>query len=78
MLADMAIDIEMARWITLRAAYDLDKGIRTSYYASIAKAYAADMANKTASNAVQVRCFNYIFNIFAILTLLADIWWQWL
>jgi acyl-CoA dehydrogenase len=54
MLADMAIDIEMSRWITLRAAYDADKGIRTSYFASIAKAYAADMANKTASNAVQI------------------------
>jgi alkylation response protein AidB-like acyl-CoA dehydrogenase len=61
MLAEMAIDIEMSRWITLRAAYDSDKGIRTSYYASIAKAYAADMANKTASNAVQVCSFIVFF-----------------
>lgn len=54
LLAEMAINVEMSRWITLRAAYEADKGTRNSYYASIAKAYAADMANKTASDAVQV------------------------
>jgi alkylation response protein AidB-like acyl-CoA dehydrogenase len=57
LLAEMAINVEMSRWITLRAAYEADKGTRNSYYASIAKAYAADMANKTASDAVQVRAF---------------------
>lgn len=54
MLADMSIGIETARLVMLRAAYDLDQGKRSSYFASIAKAHAADMANKCASDAVQV------------------------
>jgi len=54
MLAEMAINIEMARLMTYRAAYEVDEGRRSSYYASIAKAFAADMANKCASDAVQI------------------------
>ncbi len=55
MLADMAINLELARAITYKAAGDVDNGVGSSYYASIAKCFAADTANQAASNAVQVR-----------------------
>eukprot|EP00054_Salpingoeca_dolichothecata_P003936 m.28912 g.28912 ORF g.28912 m.28912 type:complete len:444 (-) comp14234_c0_seq2:67-1398(-) len=54
MLADMAIGVETARLITLRSAWEIDDGRRNTYYASIAKAFAADVANKNATDAVQV------------------------
>lgn len=54
MLADMAIGIETARLITYRAAWELDQGRRNTYYASIAKSYASDVANKSATDAVQI------------------------
>eukprot|EP00002_Diphylleia_rotans_P040847 TRINITY_DN979_c0_g1_i1.p1 TRINITY_DN979_c0_g1~~TRINITY_DN979_c0_g1_i1.p1 ORF type:complete len:410 (+),score=80.12 TRINITY_DN979_c0_g1_i1:71-1300(+) len=54
LLADMAINIEAGRNLVWKAAWELDQGRRNTYYASIAKAFCADMANKTASDAVQV------------------------
>lgn len=54
MLADMAVGVETARLITQRAAWEVDQGRKNTYYASIAKAYAADVANKCATDAVQV------------------------
>ena len=57
MLADMAIGIESARLVTMRSAWEIDQGRRNTYYASIAKALAADVANKCATDAVQVRYF---------------------
>ncbi|XP_065200895.1 medium-chain specific acyl-CoA dehydrogenase, mitochondrial-like [Planococcus citri] len=53
-LADMAIGIESARLAYYKAAFEVDKGGRNSYYASIAKALASDVANKCATDAVQV------------------------
>jgi acyl-CoA dehydrogenase len=50
----MAINLELARLMTYRAAAEVDKGGRSSYHASIAKAFAADKAMETAINAVQV------------------------
>jgi acyl-CoA dehydrogenase len=55
MLADMAINIETARLAWRMSAWQTDNGIRNSYFASIAKAHAGDMANKCAADAVQVR-----------------------
>lgn len=55
MLAEMAIGIECARLVTHLAGWHTDKGDKNTYYASIAKAYAADIANKAAADAVQVR-----------------------
>lgn len=52
----MAIGIESARLAYYKAAFEVDKGGRNSYFASIAKALAADVANKCATDAVQVRC----------------------
>lgn len=50
----MAVNLELSRLITYRAAQDLDKGVRSSYFASIAKCFAADTAMQTALNAVQI------------------------
>ena len=54
MLANMAIGIESARLVTQLAAWQIDRGEKNTYFASIAKAFAADVANKAATDAVQV------------------------
>ena len=54
MIAEMAMNIELARLMTYKAAWDVDNGSKNTYYASIAKAFAGDIANKAASDAVQV------------------------
>ena len=54
MLADMAIGIEAARLATQLSAWKVDQGHRNTYYASIAKALSADVANKAATDCVQV------------------------
>lgn len=54
MLADMAIGIEAARLMTWRSAWEMDLGRRNSYYASIAKTLASEIANKAAADAVQI------------------------
>uniref|UniRef100_A0A023F9Y8 Medium-chain specific acyl-CoA dehydrogenase, mitochondrial n=1 Tax=Triatoma infestans TaxID=30076 RepID=A0A023F9Y8_TRIIF len=54
MLADMAIGVETARLAWQRAAWIVDQGRRNTLQASIAKAYAADIANKCATDAVQI------------------------
>ena len=54
MLADMAIGIEASRFCMYRSAWEIDQGRRNTYYASIAKALAADVAMKSATDAVQV------------------------
>jgi acyl-CoA dehydrogenase len=54
MLADMAKDIEAARLLVYKAAWLADQGIRNSKEASIAKAFAADMAMRVTTDAVQI------------------------
>ncbi len=54
MLADMAIGVETARLVTYKSAVEIDQGRRNTYYASIAKAFASEVANKSAADAVQV------------------------
>ena len=54
MLADMAIGVETSRLAYQRAAWEYDQGRRNTYYASIAKCHAGDVANKAATDAVQV------------------------
>ncbi|EDO34653.1 predicted protein [Nematostella vectensis] len=46
LLADMAIGVETARLATQRSAWEIDQGRRNTYYASIAKCLAGDVANK--------------------------------
>jgi acyl-CoA dehydrogenase len=54
MLADMAIGIDAARLLTWRAAWMADRGEKNTKAAAIAKAFAADMAMRVATDAVQV------------------------
>ncbi|XP_037560537.1 probable medium-chain specific acyl-CoA dehydrogenase, mitochondrial isoform X1 [Dermacentor silvarum] len=54
MLAEMAMGVEVSRLAWMRAAFESDQGRRSSYYASIAKALASDVANKCATDAVQI------------------------
>ncbi len=54
MLADMAKDIEAARYLVWRAGWEIDQGRRNTKYAAMAKAFAADMAMQVTTNAVQV------------------------
>ncbi|XP_003386647.1 PREDICTED: medium-chain specific acyl-CoA dehydrogenase, mitochondrial-like [Amphimedon queenslandica] len=53
-LANMAIGIESSRLCTYRSAWEADQGRQNTYYASIAKALAADVAMKCTTDAVQV------------------------
>lgn len=54
LLAEMAMKVELARMAYQRSAWEVDEGRRNTYYASIAKAFAGDIANQVASDAVQV------------------------
>lgn len=54
MIAEMAMNIEAARMLVWKAAFEIDQGRRNTYYASVAKAFAADMCNKVCTDAVQV------------------------
>ena len=54
MLADMATEIEAARLLTLRAAYCKDRGQPVMMEASMAKVFAAEVAMKCATKAVQI------------------------
>jgi len=53
-LADMAMQIDAARLLTWRAAYLADQGVPCTKEASMAKAFAADVAMKTTTEAVQI------------------------
>jgi acyl-CoA dehydrogenase len=54
MLADMAKDIEAGRLLVWKAAWLADQGLRNSKEAAIAKAFAADMAMRVTTDAVQI------------------------
>jgi acyl-CoA dehydrogenase len=54
MIADMAMQVEAARMLVWRSAWDYDHGDRNTIHAAMAKAYAADMAMKVTTDAVQV------------------------
>jgi alkylation response protein AidB-like acyl-CoA dehydrogenase len=54
MLADMAMQIDAARLLTWRAAWLYDHGLPCTTEASMAKAFAADVAMKVTTDAVQI------------------------
>jgi len=54
MLADMAIAYEQAKLLYSKAAWEVDHGVKRSATSAIAKAISADLAMKSAVNAVQV------------------------
>jgi len=54
LLAEMAARTELSRLMTTKSAWMIDQGVRNTYYASIAKLFAGDSANQTATDAVQI------------------------
>jgi len=54
MLADMAIGIEATRLAYIKSAWQADNGVRNTYMASVAKCLGGDVANKCATDAVQI------------------------
>lgn len=55
MLADMQIGVETARLAWMKAAWAADRGLPSAtYLASVAKCYGGDIANKCATDAVQI------------------------
>jgi len=54
MIADMATEIEAARWLVLSAADKKDCGLRFTKEASMAKLFASEVANRAAYKALQV------------------------
>ncbi|MBM4358189.1 MAG: acyl-CoA dehydrogenase family protein [Deltaproteobacteria bacterium] len=54
MIADMAVRVEATRLLYLKAAWNLDSGVRDPIVSSFAKVYGADSAVASATDAVQV------------------------
>ena len=54
MLADMAIRVEAGRHLAYKAAWEVDRGVRNTMSAAMAKAFCAEAAMKNATDAVQV------------------------
>lgn len=54
MLADMAIGVETSRLAWMKSAWEVDNGKRNTLMASVAKCHAGDVANKCATDAVQI------------------------
>ena len=63
LLADMAIGVNLARLAWKNSAWLADHGKKASLEASAAKAYASDVANKCASDAVQVNILVFEIDI---------------
>lgn len=53
-LADMARDIEAARLLVWKSAWEIDQGRRNTKYASFAKCFGGDLAVRAATDAVQI------------------------
>jgi len=54
MLADMTTEIQAARLLTLRAAWEIDQGGEAREQVSMAKLYASEMIGRVADRAVQI------------------------
>lgn len=74
----MAIGIESSRLCTYRSAWEADQGRQNTYYASIAKALAADVAMKCTTDAVQVIEILGLVLLLVFGPLLLGVWWCWL
>jgi acyl-CoA dehydrogenase len=53
-IADSAVEIEAARWLTLNAAFTLDQGEDNRHVASIAKLYGSNMGNRVVDRVLQI------------------------
>ncbi|UQA58667.1 acyl-CoA dehydrogenase family protein [Polyangium aurulentum] len=54
MIADMAVELDAARLLTLRAAYMKDKGVRHTAESAMAKLFASEMCTRVTHKALQV------------------------
>jgi alkylation response protein AidB-like acyl-CoA dehydrogenase len=54
MIADSEVELEAARWLTMRAAWVVDQRIDPRHDAAIAKLYATGMANKVVDRVLQI------------------------
>ena len=72
MIADMAKDIEAARLLVYRAAWEIDQGRRNTKYAAFSKAFAADVAMRIATDAVQIHGGNGYNNEYPVEKLMRD------
>jgi len=72
MIADMAKDIEAARLLVWKSAWQIDQGMRNTKLAAMAKCFGADMAHRVASDAVQVFGGNGYSTEFPVEKLLRD------
>jgi alkylation response protein AidB-like acyl-CoA dehydrogenase len=54
MLADMAMDVEAARLLTMQAAWKLEQGLPVSAAASMAKVFASEAASRCAAKGMQI------------------------
>lgn len=72
MLADMAIGVETARLMVHKTSWLRDQKQRNTYFASIAKAYASEVANKNAADAVQIHGGNGFNSEYPVEKLMRD------
>jgi len=54
MIADSEVELEAARWLTLRAAWVVDQGENPQHDSAIAKLYASNMANNVVDRVLQI------------------------
>lgn len=54
MIADSEVELEAARWLTLRAAWVVDQGQNPQHDSAIAKLYASNMANNVVDRVLQI------------------------
>src|SRR3954467_1600610 len=54
MIADSEVELEAARWLTLRAAWTVDQGTDPRHASSMAKLYGAGMVNRVVDRVMQI------------------------
>lgn len=63
MIADMAVQTEAARWLTYRAAWLKDKGLRHTKESAMAKLFASETASRAATKALQIHGgYGYLYD----------------
>ena len=53
-IADSAVELEAARWLTLYAAWQVEQGVDARHASSIAKLYGTNMANRVVDRVLQI------------------------
>ncbi len=54
MIADCAVEIDAAKWMTFKAAWMADQGLDNRHQSSMAKLYGANMANQVVDRVLQI------------------------